>query len=343
MGINTRLKLVVLLPVLMPKTIIALLVGVFVLTGIVGCSGTEDEEATIGVSPQPVSAPVYVAYEKGFFKREGLRVTLQPYASGKHALNAVIERKAHFATVAETPIVFAGLKAEKIYVVATIANSDKYMKIIARKDRGISAPAELKGKKIGVSPGTNGEFFLHAYLTINGVAQKDVQAVDVPPGDMVDTLVTGKVDAVSTWVPFTTMLEKQLGGNGLILEDPGVYEMTWNVAVTREFARNNPQRIKKFLRAVIRADSFIKDRPDEARAITAKYIGMRVSALNEIWDLYNFSTLLDESLILNLEDQARWVTSKEADGISPLPNFLDFIYTDGLRVVKPEAVAIAGE
>ena len=333
----------------MNKTMTVLLIAV-VLSVNIGCnrkgehgSTKQQETVIIAVSPQPVSAPLYVAFEKGFFEREGLRVTLQSYTSGKDALNAVIGGKAHLGTAAETPVMIAGLKGEKIYVIATLAESDKYMRIIARKDRGISIPADLKGKKIGVSPGTNGEFFLHAYLTVNHLAKKDVQAVDVLPKDMVDALVTGKVDAVSTWVPHTTTLQHKLGSNALIIDDHGIYVMTWNVAATQDFVKSHPAQIENFLRAVLRANKFIKERPDEARAITAKHIGMDMPMLSETWDLYGFNTVLNQSLILSLEDQARWMIKKEAGSARRTPNFVDFVYADGLKTVRPEAVSISGK
>jgi NitT/TauT family transport system substrate-binding protein len=335
----------------MPKSIPLLAIALVVVLSVhLGCgrkdepeSASRPEAVTIAVSPQPVSAAIYVAQDKGFFEQEGLQVTLQSHASGKAALNAVIGGEAQIGTTAETPIMIAGLQGEKFFVLGTVAESNRYMKIIARKDRGIATPADLKGKTIGVSSGTNGEFFLHVYLTLHHLAQKDVQAVSVRPDAIVDALASGKVDAVSTWAPHTTLLENQLGGNALVLHDPGIYAMTWNVAATRDFVQSHPGQIEKFLRVVIRATTFIKEQPDEARSITAKHIGMDMDMLSEIWALYDFNIVLDQSLILNLEDQARWMMKQEVGDTTTAPNFLDFMYTDGLKKVQPNAVRIAGK
>jgi len=61
------------------------------------------------------------------------------------------------------------------------------------------------------------------------------------------------------------------------------------------------------------------------------------------WQDYSFAAVLNQSLILNLEDQARWMVRGEAGSARLGPNFLDFIYTDGLQVVQPDAVRIAGQ
>jgi NitT/TauT family transport system substrate-binding protein len=124
------------------------------------------EKITLAVAAQPISAPVYVAYEKGFFKEEGLQVSLPSFGSGKDALALVLQGKAAFCTVAETPLVFAAINGKSFHIVATMAESTKYMKIVARKDRGIRSARDLSGKRIGVTMGTNAEYYLAcpAYL-----------------------------------------------------------------------------------------------------------------------------------------------------------------------------------
>ncbi len=60
---------------------------------------------------------------------------MHPY--GKTALKEVLEGKADFATVAETPVMFAIMKGEKISIIATIQTSSRNSAIMARKDKGI--------------------------------------------------------------------------------------------------------------------------------------------------------------------------------------------------------------
>ncbi len=79
-----------------------------------GCATKKAPEPVIvAVSQQPLSAPVYIAYEEGYFRDEGLAVTLQPFWAGKDAFQSVLDGKAQIATVAETPIAFARLAGKK--------------------------------------------------------------------------------------------------------------------------------------------------------------------------------------------------------------------------------------
>lgn len=323
---------------------------VLVLAGIFGCTGNvgkrtpdHNEKITIAVTPWPASAPIYVAQDEGYFQNEGLDVTLDSYLSGHLGLAAVLSGKADFATVGETPITRAAVDGKPVTVVATISQIDRAIRIIARKDRGISASGDLRGKKIGVVAGTTAQFFLRTYLATAFISPRDVQIIYVETDKLVDALLNGDVDAVSTWSPFTLVLRDRFGSNAVILDEPNIYTMTWNVTTTQEFAKNNPERVKAFLRAILRANSFIKENPDEARTLSAKHIGTDSPLYEGEWGDYDFTMELDQSLILNMEDQARWMFSSENRSARPVPDLADFIYADGLKAVQPGAVTIVGK
>ncbi len=106
-----------------------------------------------------LSAPIYVAYDRGFFTREGLEVTLQSHLTGRDALASVVKGQAQFASSAETPVMFAGLQDEKIVIIASIGESTAHLKIVGRKDRGIAGPQDLRGKTVGLLLGAAPEYF----------------------------------------------------------------------------------------------------------------------------------------------------------------------------------------
>ena len=305
----------------------------------VGCQQPV-EKIIIAEAQQPIAGLVYIAFTKDYFEDEGLDVTLQPHTSGKASLNAVIEGKADLGTVAETPIMHAGLREEKTYMIATIHHSNENTMIVARKDKGISIPNDLKNKKIGVSIGTNGEFFLDSILIMHGISSGEIEYVNLKPEEMFYALVNGEVDAVSTWNPHAIQLQKELGDNGITMYGEGIYRETFNLITMQDFVNNNPEAAKKILRALINAEKFIKESPDESISIIAASIGMDRSQLIELWDIYNFEIALDQSLLVTLEGEARWAIKKKLTDKTEVPNYLDYIYYDALEEVKPEAVGI---
>lgn len=300
------------------------------------------EKVIIAAATQPIAGPVYVAFTEGYFRDEGLDVTLQPYTSGKAALNAVLEGKANLSTSAETPIMFAGLRAEKIYLIATIHHADKNTALVARKDKGISRPIDLKGKKIGVTLGTNGEFFMDTFMLVHGIlrSKKEVEVVNLKPEEMFEALVKGEVDAVSTWNPHVIRLQKELGAKGITFYGEGIYTETFNISAARDFVHKNPEAVEKVLRSLVRAVDFIRENPDKARRVISNYIRMDEAMIGELWGIYHFGVTLDQSLLITLEDQARWAIKNKLTDKTEVPNYLNFIYQDGLKAVKPETVTI---
>ena len=132
------------------------------------------EKIIFAVAKMCLSAPIYVAHDKGFFAHEGLDVTLQSFSAGREAPASVINGQAQFSSSAETPVMFAGLKDNKIFIIATIAGSKDHLKIVCRKDRGTAEPQDLRGKTVGVLRGAAPEYYLDVYLTYNGMGKDSI-------------------------------------------------------------------------------------------------------------------------------------------------------------------------
>jgi len=113
------------------------------------------EQVTIANTAYAGTCPVLAAQRLGHFEDEGLRVAIRSYTTGKAALGAMLKGEADLATSAELPIVFAATRGEPVTVIATMLVAEKDYGIVARRDRGIAAPAALKGRKIGVTVNTS--------------------------------------------------------------------------------------------------------------------------------------------------------------------------------------------
>jgi ABC-type nitrate/sulfonate/bicarbonate transport system substrate-binding protein len=322
------------------------IVIVFLMMGLFACSRTEQkpagppEKVTIAISATTDSVLAQIAQAKGYYREEGMDATvhLQPY--GKLCLQEVLEGKADFATVAETPVMFEVMKGAKISIIAAIESSQRGNAIIARKDRGIHTLSDLKGKKVAVTKGTTTDYFLDTILAVNGVSRAEVKTVDMKAEDATSALVNGDIDAVSTFNTYAYPAQKKLGERGITFEDKNIYTFTFNVVATQEFIQNNPGKVKKMLRALLRAEEFVQQNPAQAQKVVAGFSGVEIAVLREIWDVTSFRVSLDQALILALEDESSWAIKHKLTGATKLPNYLDYIYLDGLKAVKPDAVRI---
>jgi len=293
---------------------------------------------TIAFTYQPQSTLVHVALALGYFKEEGLEVKSILHTYGKAALQSVLDKKADFATVAETPIMFNILNGEKIFVIANIESSNVNNAIIARKDSGIIIQSKLKGKRIGFTPGTTSDFFLDSFLTGSGLTRKDIIPVGLKPEEMQDAILNKKVDAVSTWNYPLIQISHALGKNGIIYYDREIYTETFNIAAMQEYIQKNPEITKSLLRALIKAENLIVKNPEQAMKIMSAATNVDIKLIKEVWSAFNYKVVLDQTLILTLEDESRWALKNKLTDISVVPNFSNYIHADSLKAVKPEAV-----
>lgn len=334
-----------------PKESKAALVSTIVIIGLIawaasGCKPAADKQAgprekiTFAYTTAPEAVLVQIAFAKGFFAEEGLDATPQPHAFGKLALESVVEGKADFATAGDTPFVFAVMNGRKITTFATILTSNRNNAIVARQDRGIAKPSDLLGKKIGVTFGTTGDYFNYSFLLFHGIHENQVRRIAMNPGDMDEALSTGKVDAVSTWSPFRQQMQKKLGSNGVTFFGEILYTEIFCVAAPQEYAGKNPETVKKVLRALIKAETFVKRHPEESRRLVAEFTKTDKAIIDDTWDVFTFEVALEQGLLVNLEDQTRWVIKNRLATRTDMPNYLDFIYDNALRSVKPEAIRI---
>ena len=197
-----------------------------------------------------VSTPTIIADKKGFFAREGLDIEVKPFTSGKLAFDALLGGSADFATVAETPLVYASLNGQEFYIIATMTYSNNNTKLIVRKDKGILSPQDLKGKKVSTFFGSNAEFLMNEFLTRNGLTTNDVKIVNLRPPEMPTALINGDIDAFFGWQPHIYNAEKELGDKAEIYQGY-FYTETFNIVVRKDFAEANPKTIEKFIMALL--------------------------------------------------------------------------------------------
>lgn len=319
--------------------------AVIVVTAILaGCTVkdnvTEGDKTTIAFAALPHAALAHIAQQQGYFLQEGLQVTPNQQPFGKAALDEVLAGRANFATVAETPFMFAVMKGAKLAIIATIQTSRRNEAIVALKEKGITSSSDLKGKRIGVTIGTTSDFFSDAFLGAHGISREDVTLIDLKPADIPDALARGYVDAVSVFVPHLTETQKVVGNRGVTFHDENVYTETFNIVAKQDYIRENQRIVEKVLRGLVAAEKFVRKNPTSSQMIVAESIGVDLPSVRDIWFSNNLRVTLDQSLLLALEDEAEWAIRNSLTPATKVPDFLDFVYLDGLLAVNPDAMAI---
>jgi NitT/TauT family transport system substrate-binding protein len=301
--------------------------------------GGSTERIRLGVGTPDSSALVYIADRRGFFRDHGLDLSTGNYEAGVLAMNDLMADEIDITMIAEFVLVNQIFKGTdlKAFGTTVITNS---CELIARKDRGIEKVADLKEKKIGSVRGTNLDFFLGTFLTSHGIQMRDVKVINLKPTEIVDAILKGTIDGAASFIPYSDTIRKNMGTNAVTWPIQGQQDFYMLLVAKASFIRAYPSRIERLLRALINAEQFIKEHETEAQKIIAERSNLDLSTLLSIWPKSRFEVRLDQDLLILMEHEARWAMGNKLTGSTRLPNYLDFVYIDGLQKIKPEAVTL---
>ncbi|MDZ4252941.1 MAG: ABC transporter substrate-binding protein [Sulfuritalea sp.] len=300
------------------------------------------EKLRIALPELPHTALVHIAAAKGYFAEEGLDVSIRPVNYGALAIDDVLQEKADLAVTAEVPFVIAVMKGNALGMVASLASLSNDNAIIARRDRSIAAAGDLAGRKIGVSFGTSGSYFLWAFLIRHKLPlpPDSIELVDLPPDQIVEALAKGSVDAVATWQPISLLAQTALGKNAVSFSESEAYRTTMIAFGRSEFLKGHAAAMEKLIRALLKAEQFMQSHPEEALKLVAQWLKTDVDALRPTWQQFDFSVTLLQSHLITLEDEARWAMARGYVALGPVPNLLPHLYLDALLAVQPERVTV---
>jgi NitT/TauT family transport system substrate-binding protein len=232
-------------------------------------------------------ASLYHAKSAGYFTEEGLDVEIVTVAGGG-ALQALISRDAQVCVTPSTYQLQAYEKGQKLLATGSILTRNS-INVVMHKDvareKGITEKSPLndkikalKGLKLsGVAVGSFSYQVMIYYLLKAGIdPQKDVELIGIGAGPaMVLALEQRKVDAFATGTPVPDAAVHR--GIGIMIvdnaagEDPDFSEFMMNsIIVHPDYAKQNPETVRKITRALVRANRWVADSPAEAAVASMK-------------------------------------------------------------------------
>jgi len=263
------------------------------LSSIAGGYALAAQKLTVAHSTWIGYGALYVAKEKGFFKKAGLDVDLKIIEASSDALAAMQGGQIDVvASTVDNFSLFAGNGANLSLLMA-LDESAGGDGIVAKND--IATVADLKGRTVGVQKGSVSQFLLAQALDKAGLAMEDIKAIDMKSGDAGAAFVAGSIDAAVTWQPW--LGKAVASGSGKILIDtksmPGL--IVDALATRSEFATENAADFKAFVRAYFEAVDFLKADPAASNEIIARNLKMSKETLEESLNDVRFFTAKDNA------------------------------------------------
>ncbi len=225
----------------------------------------------MGFIPNIQYAPYYIAVDKGYFATEGIELEFD-YKFETDGLKLVGAGELPFAIVSGEQVVLA--RSKQVPVIYVMQWFQKFpIAIVASGKANINSPADLKGKTVGL-PGLFGATYVgwRAFLNANGLSEADVKQEAIG-FTQVAALSEGKKDVVVGYVSNEPIQLESKGVPIKVFRVSDQVNMVANGILTSDkVAKENPELVRRFIRAVLKGMADTVSNPDEAMKISAKYV-----------------------------------------------------------------------
>ncbi len=216
-------------------------------------------------------APFYVAIERGYFAEAGIELEFD-YSFETDGVRLVGINETQFALVSGEQVLLA--RAQQVPVVYVVAWYQEYpIAVVAKQGAGISTPADLVGKKVGL-PGLFGATYigLRALLDANGVSELDL-SLDAIGFNQVEALATDQEQAVVGYFSNEPVQLRAQGYEVVEIRVADYVDLASNGIITNEETiASNPELVRRFVRAFLRGLADTIADPDQAYEISKGFV-----------------------------------------------------------------------
>ena len=253
------------------KKITALLLALVMGLSLVACSSTpassettepsgettetvENVELNVAYMPNWGSLwAVATADAKGYFAEENITIKMTAFENGPTEIAAMESGAMDVAFIGPGAHKLCSTGAAEVFLLQHVGDGDCIIGL-----NGIKTIEELKGKKIGYSAGTSSESILLEALKSAGMTMDDVEALSMDDTALTTAALSGSVDAVAAWSPFSlTILANAENATDICsnidfesMASPG----SW--VVNPKWADENADLLVRFNRAMFKAMDF---------------------------------------------------------------------------------------
>ena len=229
--------------------------------------------------------PLTIAETQGYFKAEGLDLTIADFAGGSRALQALVGGSADIVSGAFEHTINMQTKGQRLRAFALQGRAPQIVLGVNPKTMpNFKSVADLKGKKLGVTaPGSSTNVLANFVLAKAGLKPGDVSIIGVGAGSgAVAAMRAGQIDAISNLDPVITLLARS--GDLKIVSDTRIVAEADKVFggpmpagclyTTQAFIDKHPATVQALTNAIVRANKWIQQAgpSDIIKAVPESYL-----------------------------------------------------------------------
>jgi NitT/TauT family transport system substrate-binding protein len=263
------------------KLVVAALALALAFSGAAPGQTLERKQVTLGVGGKTALyyLPLTICERLGYFKEQGLEVTINDFRGGAQSLQALVGGSVDVVTGAYEHTIRMQAKGQDIRALIELGRFPGIV-VAVRKEKAASykSAADLKGMKIGVSaPGSSTNFFVMYLMSKAGLKPADASYIGVGIGpSAVAAIKKGELDALSNLDPVMTRLEQD--GDIKIVADSRSEEGTRAIFgdsnpaavlyAKQDFIEKNPNTVQALVNAFYKTLKWLEQATPEQVAAT---------------------------------------------------------------------------
>jgi len=258
-----------------------------------------------------------VAVNKGFFSDEKLDVKALQLNNGAACSDVLFTGAVDIAAMGDTAALLAVARRPDLRIIASHGAGERRHRIIIPGNSRVKSIADLKGKQVGIKKGTSAHGGFLALLASKGISPAEVEMIDLDPALMPDALSAPTIDAFVASEPTPSHAEER---GGKELADLGGLGSNYPLLLLIKAAliEKRDDELKRFVRALKRAEQFISRHPDEAAEILCRETGLKQKAVRSNMKRHTYRIQLDAATVKSLKETAAFL--KKQNMLDRLPD-----------------------
>ena len=209
--------------------------------------------------------PFYYGKEMGFFKQEGIDLTINEGRGSGNTVQVVAAGSDTFGMADSSSLISTASKGADVKSVMSLLNSTGFA-VVSLASTGIKTPKDLEGKSFAVSPGDPLGQLFRALAAHNKLDMSKIRFVQVDPAAKVVAVLEKKVDALLGGADDQFFLIKYKGQEPAALRyaDHGANIVGMTIMTTGNTIKTRPDLVRRFVKASVRSWEEAKKNPNAA-------------------------------------------------------------------------------
>lgn len=260
------------------------------------------------------------------FAPAGMTIEIITFDSPTDGKNAVVTRSVDIGGFGIAAATLGAAAGEPVVVIGAFCN--KGMGIVAKKGSGITDIAGLRGKRVGIWPGSTQEVFILERLRMTGMSVRDIQSIRVPFGEMHAMLARGDIDAYVGAEPGPGLSISS--GVGELVEYPygtAMGGLNMIMGTSEALIAQDPALLRTMLTVHRRASEYMMANKAEVAEATVRILGAPRAAVDQALgaDNVEYTWKLDDTVLRQARTYAEHMQALRQ--IRQLPDFAKFLNT----------------